>query len=578
MSLPFTTQAINNAVFSYTRPADLTYPDPNETAMYKLTSRDFEFDPEEDYRAARFAETLKVGVLYRPEIVKALQNVVFSPENEKFGVVVRGPHGVGKSHSLVNFVHTLRGDGHIVTFIPDCERWHTTHDFVEAICRSLGTTMEQLGFTAVEFSQVQVKLFVRTVAGALKRFNNENKQADVRWILVVDQLNRIFGRKIHENLKDIGVLPIPFSLMKTLNTFPHVHVVVSASANNSTSYRENHEGFREYDHPLFMNEDEVTVWKPEFEGRDKRGWRDIMDATGGCPFQIYEFLRFPSRKEYESDAVGSIYVQTIKLLKESDQRECYDITTHALYCLLAIPVSSPVSAIYDKKYSVLSGGFVQPTFPAVLVAYRKVFWEELMDYVEKNEAQLLSTCANPHVTNDVRGRLFELVVISRFRKESVISNQPAMDVLPERVDRGMVFDSQQLPPPTNMLANKLFIPKNSNFPAIDLILKEGNDVWAVQVHVADHENVEPTFRSMCEDQDWFQAFDNIYLVYLSPSQEVTDSLRCLPAVPSRTKRPRLAKPDRPPIQVSAISKDDIVCLMNIQWPNATPEEYMDDTL
>jgi hypothetical protein len=87
--------------------------------------------------------------------------------------------------------------------------------------------------------------------------------------------------------------------------------------------------------------------------------------------------------------------------------------------------------------------------------------------------------------------------------------------------------------------------------------------------------VEPTFRSMCNEQGWFDAFDNIYLLYLSPSAEVTGSLTCLPSNPTRIKRPRLAMLPRPEIQVSAISKDNIVCLQSIQWP-APPDEPMGD--
>jgi hypothetical protein len=38
------------------------------------------------------------------------------------GVIVKGPHGVGKSHSLVNLVLTLQASGRcLVTLVPDCE-------------------------------------------------------------------------------------------------------------------------------------------------------------------------------------------------------------------------------------------------------------------------------------------------------------------------------------------------------------------------------------------------------------------------------------------------------------------------
>jgi hypothetical protein len=195
--------------------------------------------------------------------------------------------------------------------------------------------------------------------------------------------------------------------------------------------------------------------------------------------------------------------------------------------------------------------------------------------VVRNEANLLQTCAHPMVTNDVRGRLFELIVITRLQKRSIVSLHPEAAVLPERVDSGMVFESQQLPEPRTMGNNTLFIPENSNFPAINLVLKEGRQVWAIQVHVSDHDDVEPTFRSMCQEKGWFDSFDNIFLVYLSPSIEVKDALSCLPAQSSRVKRPRVAK-KRPEIQVTAISKDEIECLKDIQWPSTTSPDDTND--
>jgi Ni2+-binding GTPase involved in maturation of urease and hydrogenase len=60
------------------------------------------------------------------------------------GVSVGGPQGFGKSHTLVTLVETLQQEGHIVTFIPDCEKWKDTDFFVELIASSLGSTAEGL--------------------------------------------------------------------------------------------------------------------------------------------------------------------------------------------------------------------------------------------------------------------------------------------------------------------------------------------------------------------------------------------------------------------------------------------------
>ena len=83
---------------------------------------------------------------------------------------------------------------------------------------------------------------------------------------------------------------------------------------------------------------------------------------------------------------------------------------------------------------------------------------------------------------------FELIVIARFRKNSVLSKDPTRDVLPASVDPGLVFVTQGWPTAQMLAQTPHFIPKGSNFHAIDLILKseDGKDVWALQVHVAEH--------------------------------------------------------------------------------------------
>lgn len=211
--------------------------------------------------------------------------------------------------------------------------------------------------------------------------------------------------------------------------------------------------------------------------------------------------------------------------KEGNPKVC-----HIQYCLLHVKVPEDIrSNSFDKTHSTQSDdNLLVPISPAVLVAYRTLFWDALLDYVTNNEVDLLQTCANPMVTNDVRGRPFELIVITRCQKRSTISLQPEADVLPGRVDTGMVFESQELRDPSKMDANTRFIPKNSNFPACDLILKQDRQVWVIQVHVSDHDDVEPCFRSMCKEKGWFESFDDIFLVYLSPSAEVTEALSCLP--------------------------------------------------
>lgn len=314
-----------------------------------------------------------------------------------------------------------------------------------------------------------------------------------------------------------------------------------------------------------MSREEVKQWKPKACGNfSEEEWTTIEDVTGFCPLQVSEYLNSDPNCSVE-DSIEAVRTEIGKLWRETKEVEDEnDIAANAISCLLSIPVNVG-GRMYDKKYSVVSDGFLRPLFPAVLHAYRSFFWERLMDYVDKQESYLLAICASPSVTNDTRGRLFELIVISSFQKKNVVAEKTSEAVLPGMVDTDCVFETQQLPHPSQMGKNSLFIPKNSNFPAIDLILKEDKSVWAIQVHVSDHPDVAPKFKSMCEDQGWFKAFDNIFLVYLSPSPEVTAHLSCLPATLSRRKRQRLANESSPEIQVSALSVSDIECLKDLQW-------------
>jgi len=72
----------------------------------------------------RFDGSLEEGILYRHAIVDEMKNEVDKAfKKRKAGVMIKGPHGIGKSHSIVNLVRKLLYDsdgGYLVTFIPDC--------------------------------------------------------------------------------------------------------------------------------------------------------------------------------------------------------------------------------------------------------------------------------------------------------------------------------------------------------------------------------------------------------------------------------------------------------------------------
>jgi hypothetical protein len=301
-------EELKTAFLNYKNPEEAAgidyHPPPDETAMYQLS---FAVETDDLFRPERFHKTVEMGILSRPQIVQEMKSIIFDPKNKKFGLFVKGPQGVGKSHSIVNLVQTLRAEGHIVTFIPFCELWTNKLGLMKAICRSIGTTMDALGVTSTvlkgEFFMEQFLDFI--VSDCLGQLN-ENRQAEkdkIHWILVFDQLNRIFARPAFVNAKDVGVLPEPFVWMKSLASKRHVHTVVSASVNNSFSFKESHPGFIEYNHPLRMNNEEVKIWRAsECRNMDEKTWSDMARSTGLCPLPVSEYLQSSSREEYELEA------------------------------------------------------------------------------------------------------------------------------------------------------------------------------------------------------------------------------------------------------------------------------------
>jgi len=71
----------------------------------------------------------------------------------------------------------------------------------------------------------------------------------------------------------------------------------------------------------------------------------------------------------------------------------------------------------------------------------------------------------------------------------------------------------------------MYVPRNSNFPAIDLNWKCGDSVCGVQVHVSNHHNVLKKFTEMCKKAGWLTKFKTIYLLYLSPERSVANSVQ-----------------------------------------------------
>jgi len=48
----------------------------------------------------------------------------------------------------------------------------------------------------------------------------------------------------------------------------------------------------------------------------------------------------------------------------------------------------------------------------------------------------------------------------------------------------------------------MYVPKNTNFPSIYMIWKMGQNIWFVQAHVAEHEDVKVDLEKMLDVIEW----------------------------------------------------------------------------
>jgi Cdc6-like AAA superfamily ATPase len=168
-------------------------------------------------RGSRFNSTLKAGLLYRPQIVDdlLLQVRTVLEEPTAAGIMVKGPGGIGKSHSLVNLVRKLvynSNNKYLVTFIPDCEQWQSSQDLLTQICASFGSTLEAIGIppltlTVADYPLTFVVAFIKAIDDALRALGKQ-------WVFVFDQINTLFVKPMNLQAKDASGLAFPYNFIK----------------------------------------------------------------------------------------------------------------------------------------------------------------------------------------------------------------------------------------------------------------------------------------------------------------------------------------------------------------------------
>jgi hypothetical protein len=248
----------------------------------------------------------------------------------------------------------------------------------------------------------------------------------------------------------------------------------------------------------------------------------VLDETGGVPLFVQSFIeKKMDMFEYEQEVIESICHSLRKLKDESG---CWDdIVASTISFLLCLDSKK---GRFDKRFLIphrQSGRLrFKPLVPQVLEGYRSFVWCELMAYVGAQERMLLAVCRDTATTNRVRDCHFETMVIRRCACNNVdIAVGDKIVTVPSGERDAIGFYGKLLP---ESPVDGLSFPFDPNFPAIDFFLKGGRFVFAFQVHVSGHDDVSKSFIGLCRKAGWFQLFDCIQLIYLSPDNETANQV------------------------------------------------------
>jgi len=197
-------------------------------------------------------------VLYRPQIVNDLVQQIehLLGSGDGVGLFVKGPLGVGKSYSLINLTRYLLASGkYWVTIIPDCQRWIDEESFFRFLLESVGVDPAPARRKYKPSGLEDLRELISDIDTILAANG-------MKWVFIFDQINKIFARPDFQQTKDVTVLPFPFVMMNEVLKPGRIVSIISASANNDVSHRENHAGFDEFDHPARFNDEEINLLYP----------------------------------------------------------------------------------------------------------------------------------------------------------------------------------------------------------------------------------------------------------------------------------------------------------------------------
>jgi hypothetical protein len=377
-------------------------------------------------------------------------------------------------------------------------------------------------------------------------------------------LIRLISFFFREGKSSIGDLPFPYDMISFIRKPGRVISILSASANNEIL--DNHESFIEYPHPIEMTANELLT---VFDIRCTE--TNVQEFAGGHPYYVGLYLQIGEVAFLEK--VHTDISQSAMKLQQTEPLKWPEVLGAIILCVLGC--GRPYAFPYDKKFLVperRSAKWIHfiPVFPSVLTVYRRLYWDDVMENVAQREALYLHVCKESETTNDTRGRLFEAIVIQRFKSRglTIKGSWGGEQEYEVEVDSDLFecFSGSALPELAAVAEKTLYIPESCSFPAIDFFFRSGSKLVAVQVHISKHDPVCNTFMGMCRNAGWFTEHTKIVLIYLSPNMK-TQAFSNRLVGPGETRRfSRTRGLDEGILYLGAKICADFQELADIVWP------------
>jgi hypothetical protein len=288
---------------------------------------------------------------------------------------------------------------------------------------------------------------------------------------------------------------------------------------------------------------------------------DLWSSAGGNPLYVGDYLQ---------DVKGFVYnmyneiLLSIHTLKSSAVP--WEQVKASVICSVLERESSAIWG-YDRKYLVRSVDdqnqqYLKPIVPAVTAAYRHHFWNEIMEYIERQEDVLLAVCHLNATTNDTRNRMIQHIILCRIQSRGLHFMYEEVDI---KINPGAIvrFRGSALPSSSELTQNVVYVPDSPIFPAIDFFLLCENCLIAFQVHAGSHRDVSDLFLDKCRQAQWFEAahrsIEKHVVIYLSPNQAtaqlVHEKVNCTFEIPGQ---PGI-------VYAESWTFDDFLSFQNLQW-------------